>query len=51
VCDRCIEIDATITRYRWIKVHVIDAQTVQAADDLIAELEAEKAELHPKQAE
>jgi hypothetical protein len=51
MCDRCIEIDETIARYRWIKVHIIDLQTVQAANDLMAKLEAEKAVLHPKQAE
>jgi hypothetical protein len=49
MCDRCVEIDETIARYRWIKVHIIDPPTVQAANDLIAKLEAERAELHPEQ--
>jgi hypothetical protein len=50
MCARCNQIAATIARYQWIKANIIDAKTVQAAVDLIAKLEAEKAELHPEQA-
>jgi hypothetical protein len=51
MCDKCIEIDKTIAHYRWIKERVIDPLTHQAADDLIAKLEAEKAALHPERKE
>jgi hypothetical protein len=46
MCQRCIEIDTTIARYEWIKKHISDPKTVQAANDLIAKLEAEKIALH-----
>jgi hypothetical protein len=50
MCDKCYEIDATISRYEWIKGHINDLKTAQAADDLIAKLKAEKMALHPEQA-
>jgi hypothetical protein len=49
MCDRCIDIDATISRYQWIKTRITDSKAVQAATDLIAKLEAEKVNLHPEQ--
>lgn len=50
MCEKCVEIDKTISHYRWIKGRVIDPLTRQAADDLIEKLEAEKIALHPEQA-
>jgi|HubBroStandDraft_2_1064218.scaffolds.fasta_scaffold2001038_2 hypothetical protein len=48
MCERCAEIDATIGRYEWIKTQIIDPKTVQATNDLVAKLKAEKAALHPE---
>jgi hypothetical protein len=50
MCERCNEIDRTIAHYRWIKEHLPDPKTHQAADDLIKKLEAERIALHPEQA-
>jgi hypothetical protein len=49
MCEKCDQIDRTIAHYQWIKERVIDPKTHQAADDLIAELEAKKCTLHPEQ--
>ena len=51
MCDKCNEIDATISRYEWIKVHINDLQTVQATNDLIEQLKADKIALHPARPE
>jgi len=42
------EIDKTIERYRQIKRSIMDQLTVDRAKELIAELEARKAALHPE---
>jgi hypothetical protein len=49
MCEKCDEINGTISHYRWIKSQLIDPKTHEAADDLIAKLEAEKRALHPEQ--
>jgi hypothetical protein len=49
VCEKCIEIDRAVARYRQIKRSISDQLTVDRAQDIIAELEAEKAQLHPEQ--
>jgi hypothetical protein len=48
MCSQCVEIDKTIARYRRLKEQVRDRQVQEAADRLIAELEAKKAALHPE---
>ena len=48
MCDKCDEIDKTIERYRQIKRSILDQITVERAKELIAELEAQKAALHPE---
>jgi hypothetical protein len=48
MCEKCIEIDREIARYRRLKAQVVDAQASLAADLLIAKLEAKKEALHPK---
>jgi hypothetical protein len=47
MCEKCDEIDKTIERYRQIKRSILDQITVERAQELIAELEAQKAALHP----
>jgi hypothetical protein len=42
------EIDETIARYRRLREQISDKQTIEAADRLIAELEAQKLALHPE---
>jgi hypothetical protein len=48
MCEKCVEIDKTIERYRQIKRSIMDQLTVDRAKELIAELEARKAALHPE---
>jgi len=47
MCERCVEIERTIAHYKWIKAHLPDPNTQQAADGLVVKLEAEKRALHP----
>jgi hypothetical protein len=48
MCEKCTEIDRTIERYRQIRRSISDQLTVDRAQDIITELEAEKAQLHPE---
>jgi hypothetical protein len=51
MCDKCVEIDKTIERYRRILLSIGDRVTVDRAKELIAELEAQKIALHPEQSD
>ena len=48
MCEKCDEIDKTIERYRRIKERILDQAFVVRAKQLIADLEADKAALHPE---
>jgi hypothetical protein len=50
VCDKCVKLDKTIERYQRILLSIGDQVTVDRAKELIAELQAKKAALHPEQA-
>jgi hypothetical protein len=47
MCEKCVEIDEKISRYRRLQYTVADQKMQEAADRLVAELEAKKAALHP----
>jgi hypothetical protein len=49
MCAKCDEIETTISRYRRLQQQINDQQAHQAAEDLIAKLDAQKRELHPEQ--
>ena len=49
MCEKCLEIDATIIRYRRIKDQISDRRIREAAAELITKLKAEKQDLHPEQ--
>jgi hypothetical protein len=51
MCEKCIEIDKKIERYRRIQQSILDQVTVDRTKELVADLEAEKAALHPEQQE
>ncbi len=51
MCDQCKEIDRNIERYRRIQRTIADQVTVDRARELITELVAQKAALHPDQDE
>ena len=48
MCEKCVEIDKNIERYKRLKSQVLDRQATEAANRLMAKLEAEKAALHPE---
>jgi hypothetical protein len=47
MCDKCVEIDKTIERYRRLMLSIADPVTVDRTKELIAELQAQKVTLHP----
>ena len=51
MCEKCIEIDKNIERYRRIQRTIADQVTIDRTKELIAELAAQKAALHPDQTE
>jgi hypothetical protein len=50
MCSECEEIETTIARYRRLRNQVSDLQMNEAADRLIAALEAKKLALHFEEA-
>jgi len=49
MCEKCVDIDKAIERYRTIQRSIGDQVTVDRTKELIAELMAQKAALHPEQ--
>jgi hypothetical protein len=49
MCDKCIEIDEKIEHYRELASSVSDQRTSEGVAELIADLQAQKDTLHPKQ--
>ena len=48
MCDKCVEIDRKILRLKELARRMPDRQTLDGIAALIAELEAQKADLHPQ---
>ena len=48
MCARCIEIDKKIERLKDVSRSVLDPQTIEGINALVAKLEAEKRDLHPE---
>jgi len=51
MCDKCTDIDNTIERYRRILLAIGDQLTIDRTKEMIADLQAQKAALHPEQAQ
>jgi len=49
MCNECAELDEKIARYRQIVERVLDTHFSEGVARLIAEVEAQKAALHPEQ--
>ena len=49
MCEKCVEIDKTIERFRQIKRSISDQLTVERAQKVIADLKDQKAVLHSRQ--
>jgi hypothetical protein len=48
MCEKCVEIDEAIARYKRLRVQIVDQMAARAAEELIVGLEAQKRELHLK---
>jgi hypothetical protein len=48
MCEKCVEIDKVIERYRRIQRSIGDQVTVDRTKELISDLQAKKAALHPE---
>jgi hypothetical protein len=48
MCEKCVQIDQKIERYRSVVRSITDQLTVDGVKKLIAGLEAQKAALHPE---
>jgi hypothetical protein len=51
MCEKCVEIDKTIERYRRILLSIGDQITIDRTKEMIADLAAQKVALHPQQAQ
>jgi len=49
MCDKCVELDKKIEHYERILVSIGDRGTVERLMAMIADLQAQKAALHPEQ--
>jgi len=46
MCKKCIEFDRKIEHYQRLTSSIIDQRTIDGIDQLIKNMEAEKAKLH-----
>jgi 2-phospho-L-lactate transferase/gluconeogenesis factor (CofD/UPF0052 family) len=51
MCNKCVELDKKIERYRLVSSSVDDKLTIDRIKGLIADLQAQKVTLHPEQEE
>ena len=49
MCDKCVELDKKIERYRRLSSSLADQITIDRIKALIDELHTQKVELHPEQ--
>jgi hypothetical protein len=47
MCEKCIEIDTRIARYREVSKFINDRLALDGIKSLIVDLETQKASLHP----
>jgi hypothetical protein len=51
MCEQCVEIEKTIERCRRLLRSIDDQITIERTEQLISDLELQKAALHPEQRE
>jgi hypothetical protein len=49
MCDKCVELDKKMERYRRVSSSLADQITIDRIKTLIDELQTQKVELHPEQ--
>jgi hypothetical protein len=50
MCEKCIELDSKIEHYHVLASRVTDQPVLDGIKNLIEQMQAEKAALHPEQA-
>ena len=48
MCDKCVKIDEKIAQYRRLAASINDQLTIDRIGQMIREMEATKAKLHPE---
>jgi hypothetical protein len=48
MCDKCTELDGKIEHYERIRLAIADQITIDRIKELVAEMNAQKANLHPE---
>jgi hypothetical protein len=48
MCDKCVELDGKIEHYERIRSSIADQLTVDRIEELVAEMNAQKAKVHPE---
>jgi hypothetical protein len=51
MCEQCVEIDKKIDHYRSLSSGITDQATLDGIKKLIEQMQAQKAALHPEQAD
>jgi hypothetical protein len=46
MCEKCVELDGKISRYRQLASKVTDQRTLDGIQKLIAQMQAEKTAIH-----
>lgn len=49
MCEKCVEIDETIARYRRLARSTGDQSTIDQVEEMAKEMEAQKTGLHPEE--
>jgi hypothetical protein len=50
MCEKCVELDSKIEHYERIRLSIADQVTVDRIKELIAEISAQKSQLHQPKA-
>jgi hypothetical protein len=49
MCEKCVELDKKIDRYRRLSFSINDLKTIAGLNQLILDVQSLKAKLHPEQ--
>jgi hypothetical protein len=49
MCDKCVELDGKIAHYERLSKSISDQLTIDRINELVKQIKAQKAALHPEQ--
>jgi hypothetical protein len=49
MCDKCVELDGKIAHYERLCKSILDQLTIDRINELVKQIKAQKAALHPEQ--